>query len=133
MSPNFRNMLAVVAGAVTNALVVAGGEMLTARLFPVAANFGEADLRALPPQAFATILGVTLVGALSSGLVAGRLAATPRRVGIIIGGLLLVVNTLNAFSFWHPGWFRAAALVLPGALGWLGARWAGKRPDARGL
>lgn len=134
MSPVLRSVLAVVAGVLTNIVVVSGGEFLTSRLFPFPAALAaapsaelESALRAMPPAAFASILAVTLVGALLSGIVAGRLAATPRWVGFVITALLLLGNTTNAFSFWHPSWFRAAAVVLPGALGWWGARLGARR------
>lgn len=129
MNPIVRNILAIVAGAVTNTVVVTLVEMLSIRLFPLPADAGapgttgfETAIQTFPPTAFALVLGGILVAVFLSGLVAGKLAATPKRIVLVVGLLLVAANVANAWAFWHPTWFRIAAVLLPFPLVWLGGR-----------
>jgi len=124
-----RNILAVIAGGLTNAVIVLLVETLNSRAFPLPAGTDHqnpdqlaAALHDAPAAMFLVVLGGIILASFLSGLVAARIATQPRRVALIVGGLLLVTNALNAFSFWHPLWFRVAVLVLPLPLALLGGR-----------
>lgn len=124
-----RNFLAVVAGLATNTVVVTTAEWLNMRAFPLPAEANltdpvqlEAALRGGGDLPYVGVLAGIIVAAFLAGAVTGRLAAGAQRTVLGIGLLLLVANVVNAFSFWHPVWFRVAVVVLPLPLAWWGGR-----------
>lgn len=136
MKPALRNILAVVAGAVADGVVVGLTEVFNHRLFPYPPGIDLADpaqrdaaMHTAPAGAFGLVLAGIVMGALAAGLVAGwvgrRLGANPRHVATVTGGMLAGVNALNAFRLWHPWWFRVGAVGLSGVVSWWAARRSG--------
>lgn len=123
-----RNILAVLAGALTNVVVVSTAEWLNLQVFPLppgaAADPAKLDalLQKAPEMIFVGVLVGALFAALLSGLVAAKIATQPRRIALVVGILLVAANVANAYAFYHPLWFRIAAIALPLPLALLGGR-----------
>jgi hypothetical protein len=117
----WRSIVAVVAGALTVALVVSAIESVAMALFPAPAGFDFEDpaqlarlMDVMPLPAKLLVLAAWVLGGLAGGFVAafaaekGSLRA-PIAVGVI--DVLLVIGNLVAFP--HPLWMQVTGVLLP--------------------
>ena len=125
MPPMLRNILAVRVGIVPGAVAVTSGEALGHTVLPAPAGPDMKD-----PAQLATLMDQLPVGALVSVLLAsalvsfvGAAAATApsrtsrTRVGLVVGGVLMLFGCANLVATPHPGWMVVGtfAAFLPAA------------------
>ena len=128
--------MAMAAGLLMNTVVVMGAEWLLHQAYPPPPGLDMHDpaaveraMRQAPPILLIGVMAGMLLGAFLAGTVTSKLAESrPRRLVLLVGFFLLLTNALNAFSFWHPQWFRIAAVVLPLPLALLGGQ-AMRKPE----
>lgn len=143
LPPLARSTLAILAGVIAGALVVALVEGANVILFPPPAGLDYGNPEALgaytatlPFAAFAVVGAAWILGALAGGAVAGWLNGRKADVeGGIVGFILAVASAMNLMDprMKHPDWMWAPALLtVPAA--WYAARWVSgraKRPNAQ--
>ena len=120
-----RTILALVAGAVVAAFVIACLESLGSLLNPPPPGLDMHDAAAmrafidtLPWTAFFVVLAAWGLGVLSGGWVAGRLA--PRAPALHALGITILVAAgavANMLMIPHPAWFWVIALLVIAAAG----------------
>jgi hypothetical protein len=110
-----RNALALLAGVIGAALLIALVETLGHQVFS-----GDAM--------FVVALAGLALGALVGGALSVRISASPV-LAWIVAGLLGALSLVNVFSFDHPAWFVPAAAVALVAGAWIASRTA-PRPKA---
>ena len=121
MSPLIRRILAVVAGLIVAAVVVAGVEAASSVLYPLPEGIDHTDREAmtaaiaqLPTTAFLAVLVAWGLGALAGAWTAVRISGVAV-TGYIIGALLLAAGVANLLAIPHPVWMWPGALVAVGA------------------
>lgn len=132
MSPLVRSVLAVLAGLMAAFIAIMVVQQLSAMLYPWPAGADPTDpavlkafISTLPPGAFLIVLLGYLLGALSGGYLAARLAPSRRSLHAgIIAVLLLVASIMNLTAIPHPTWFMGANLIIVAAAPLLAARLA---------
>jgi hypothetical protein len=125
-----RTILALVAGAVTAVVVIAGLEQIGAALYPPPPGLNMHDaagmrafIATLPWTAFVLVLAAWGLGVFLGGWVAGRLA--PRAPVLHASAITILVAlgaVTNLLAIPHPAWFWVSALVIIAAAGHA-ARW----------
>jgi hypothetical protein len=95
-------------------------ESINHQMYPPPADMdwsnGEAVttmLKQAPPGAWVMILVAWWLGTSTGAGVTAYLASRFRwRHGWIVAGILMLCGIIQMFWFWHPGWFRLAALFV---------------------
>lgn len=123
MSPTVKNILVIIVALVTGALIVYGFETLSHQLFPPPSDINTNDLESLkkviknaPAGSLALVLLAHAFGALVSGWIIGKFAASSHRLlALAIGLLLTVAGVANLVMIPHPVWFSIsdACIYLP--------------------
>ncbi len=132
-----RLLLAILAGVVTNGLLVWAVELLSTVVFPLPAGVDPRNsaqladyLRsgAVPVGAMVVVIVAYAVGAFGGGYVATRVAHNRGLMpALVIGQLSLVFVIVNLVMLPHPLWMAVASVLVPVPLAWLGGRAAGAR------
>lgn len=130
-----RNVLAVILGVAVAGFAVMGVESVGHAIYPPPAGLSPdnphayaAYLARAPFLALAFGLVAWAVGAFVGGAVASKLAVgrRPRRFGVFVGLILLMLGALEMWRVEHPSWFALAtpfACLIPAGFGGLvGAR-----------
>lgn len=133
-----RALLAVLAGIVVMALVVAGLEALGHALFPAPAGVDFTDpevlrklMQTLPLPSLAMVVAGWALGSLAGAWVAARIARRFRlSAALAIGAVMTLLVIANIAMVPHPVWMSIAGLFLPLPLAFLGWRIAAGNPGA---
>jgi hypothetical protein len=136
-----RSVLAVLAGAIVAAAVIAVVEAISSVVCPLPPGLDLHDHEAmrqhadqLPIGAFLLVLVAwaagTLTGAWAAGLLAGR---SPVAHGLVVGVLFLIAGLLTMLMIPHPRWMWVGGIVLPLACGYAGGRLVPGPPSRPGL
>jgi len=135
-----RSPLAVLAGVVAGAFVIALFEFLGQHVYPPPAGMDprnpesiRAAMAHVPKGALFLVLVAWSAGSVVGGALAARIA--PRRPvihALVVGGLLLAAGVMTMLELPHPGWFQLAgvATFLPAA--WAGSRLVRRPPTSGG-
>ena len=137
MSESLRKLCAVLTGVIVSLLVVSGIESIGHIVYPPPGVMDLSDsvmlrkyVSTLPVGAFVFVLVAWVFGTVLGGMVACVIARKrPRVYSRIIGGVMLLLSTMNMLYIPHPLWFSviAVALILAATV-WVGSlnRWWGK-------
>jgi uncharacterized membrane protein YeaQ/YmgE (transglycosylase-associated protein family) len=123
MSPTVKNILVFIAALVAGGLVVFGLESLSHQIFPPPTDLNPADIENLksimknaPAGSLALVILAHAVGAMVSGWIIGRFAASSHRMLALAMGLLwTITGVANLVMIPHPVWFSIsdACVYLP--------------------
>ena len=135
MNPLLRSILAVLAGIVVCAVVIAGVEIVGMLAYHPPTDLDPNDREAMarwlgeaPVGALLFVLAAYAVGTLCGSWVAGRLAGrAPVLHGLIVAMFFLGASVVNLIRLPHPLWFAVACLGLFLPVAWLGGRLASPR------
>ena len=125
MNPKIKSYLAVVAGILTGAVVIAVVEMLSPNNAPANLNVEDKAqmteyMRTLPMSAYAIVLLGYFFGALLGGIVANRICrGTPYRPAMVVAVGLCIAGAMNFFMFPHPVWFIITSSLIYFVGAWL--------------
>jgi MFS family permease len=130
MKDILRNTAAAMAGAFTGIVLIALGQLASARVYPLPEGVDPANreamgefIRNLPAPAMLLVLGGYMIGVAGGAWVAGRLSATvPRRQVFMVTAVFLIASVMNLTAFPHPIWFWATNLGAVIAGGWIALR-----------
>lgn len=129
-----RSMFSVVLGMLVAMMVMLGLEFVGTWMFPMPAGqvAGDADLAEIvanaPTGKLVWVLLGWLLGAVSGGWVAARLARMARMGAAAAIGVLLVLGVLiNAWMLPHPLWMTLLGVIAPVPLAMCGGRLALRR------
>jgi len=134
-----KSLIAVVAGVIVGGVVVflvqdLGSFALSAMtgIEPITAQGAAALATVRPTEALLVVVVAYLLGPMSGGYIAARLAPTKRYYhAIAVGAIQLIFGVITLALFPHPEWFWVATLVIfiPAALA--GAGLARRRHSRR--
>jgi uncharacterized membrane protein YeaQ/YmgE (transglycosylase-associated protein family) len=123
MSPTVKNILVFIVALVAGGAVVYGFETMSHQLFPPPADINSNDLESLknimknaPAGSLALVILAHAVGAMVSGWIIGRFAASSHRMLALTMGLLwTITGVANLVMIPHPVWFSIsdACVYLP--------------------
>ena len=130
MAASLRNVLAVLGGILSGAVVVGLIQAINSRLYPLPANF---DLQnagmvrqytaALPVQAFLIVLLSYAVGFPLAVFITTRLAVTnPAQKGVITAAFFGAASVMNLMALPHPVWFWIVNFAVLLFAAWFGVR-----------
>jgi len=130
MSATWRNVLALLGGALAAGILIMSAEALALRSYPPPPGNNLADpamLRAFlatrPAGAFLWLLAGEIAGALAGVYLATRFSRRrPSRQGRGLGLVLLVAALIHAVRDPLPPWYVAASLAGIAAATWLGVQ-----------
>ena len=133
-----RSITAVVAGFIAASVVMIIVETINGRvLHPDLAKAADgltdrdairAVLAAAPVDAFLVVIGGWILGGVTGGWVAARLASrATARHGLVLGALLTLAGVANNLMVPPPLWFWIASLVVLMPASYVGARLAPAR------
>jgi len=109
-----RNSLAVITGIVASYAVIILIELTQMMIYPPPPGLDPMNhdhllvyMKIIPVAALVFIAVAHLLGTLVGGLVGLKIAGGNRKVGYIIGGIMLTFTVINFFMIPHPVWFMA--------------------------
>jgi hypothetical protein len=125
-----RAILAIVAGCVLSALIVAGLEALGHQIYPPPAGIDLRDPAALPTVmaqmpvgAFVILVSGWILGAGLGAWLTTKLSFTRKDwPGAAVGGWTLAATGINLFTISHPVWVVITALIGIPLATWAGIR-----------
>ena len=131
-----RTIAGVVVGVVVAWLTIMLAEFASAPLHPMPAGLDMHDpasvaafVATLPASALLLVLSGWVLGALTGGYLAARIARKPRPA-LVIGIVIEIGVIANAVMIPHPLWMTIAGVLLPVPAAWLGAKLATRRANA---
>lgn len=115
----FRNVLAVIVGAVAGAVAVGAIEMFGMMMFPLPAGskpedmeWLKANIDQIPLGAMVAVTAAWFAGVLVASIVAGFLAATHKlAMAFIAGDFLLLMTLVMLVTIPHPDWMWPAGIA----------------------
>ena len=115
-----RNILSVIGGVITGAVIVALVEWVGHRMYapPAGMDLSDPDairamMKEIPRGALVMVLVAWALGAFAGGWVAAHFAKTlPLRAALTVGGVLLLLGVMTMVSLPHPLWFWVVGVIL---------------------
>lgn len=135
MNQQLRAFLAILAGIISGAIVIAISQMLTPYHPDPNMDYNDKTamaefVKTLPMQAFLIVLLGYFLGALVGGWVTNFVARPTRfRPALITGTGLFVFGLMNLLAIPHPTWFALISSLLFFIGAWIGGR-AARRGEA---
>jgi len=116
----FRSVLSVIVGLVIGATIIGVVESIGHKMYPPPAGIDWSNreavnsaLKQAPPGDLVMVLVAWYLGTSTGAGVGAYMASRFRwRHGWIVAGILMLYGIIQMFWHWHPGWFRAAAVVV---------------------
>ena len=116
MSPTVKNIIVFIGALVAGGIVVFGLESLSHQIFPPPSDINPNDLESLksimknaPAGSLALVILAHAAGAMFSGWIIGRFAASSHRLLAMGMGLLwTITGVANLVMIPHPVWFSIA-------------------------
>lgn len=131
-----RDVLGVLAGAVTGIVLVSVSDLVGEMLFPLPPGVDPRDPAALsaameemPLGAILLLLAGWSVATFAGAWTAARIGSSPVRNALLAGGVLLAGAVLTALAVPPPVWFWAAWLVLFAPCAYLGGWVVSRKPE----
>jgi len=120
MGDTQRKVLSYIAGLGTAFLIVLALEAVLHLVLtmPSGTNLNDAadvdrTMRAMPVWAFVAMLLIYVIASFAGGLVAALVSdGSSTRPSITTGIALTIAGAANAFSMYHPTWFRVTSLLM---------------------
>jgi hypothetical protein len=139
MSSLVRNLLALLAGALTAIACIGLIQVLAHLVYPPPPGLDYRDpevrktiMMDAPTGALLLVLLSYVTGTFAGAWIAARLSAdAATRQGYMIGGMMLISGFMNLTAIPHPPWFWAASITGFVVAACLGARQGAKRPPAK--
>ena len=123
MSPTVKNIIVFIGALVAGGVVVFGLESLSHQIFPLPADINSTDIESLknimknaPAGSLALVILAHAAGAMVSGWIIGRFAASSHRLlALGLGFLWTIAGVANLVMIPHPVWFSIsdACVYLP--------------------
>nr|WP_301402737.1 hypothetical protein [Polaribacter huanghezhanensis] len=118
MNATLKNILAVIAGLVIGSIVNMGIIMMSSSVIPppngadVTSMEGlKESLHLFEPKHFFFPFLAHAIGTLVGAIVTDKIAATKKKMTLIVGCIFLVFGTINVFMLPAPMWFNAVDLI----------------------
>lgn len=130
MNQLLKNILGIVAGVITGAVLIAVVQLIGHQVVPVAGapdmNDQEAMrefVKALPASALWVVIAAYAIGSFAGGAVAAYLSRGHRiRHALVVGGVLMLAGLMNLLNIPHPVWFWVVSLLVYLPAAWMGGR-----------
>lgn len=123
MNSSVKNIIVFISALIAGGLVVWGLEKLSHQVYPPPSDFDSSNLESLkkvvqnaPAGSLALVLLAHAFGAMVSGWIIGKFAASSHRLlALALGLLLTVAGVANLIMIPHPVWFSIsdACIYLP--------------------
>ena len=128
-----KKVLPIVAGFLAGAVTVFIVESIGHTIWPPPEGIDLSDpeslailMESVPFGAMAFVVLGWILGALSGGFTAGRIAKDPGYLpSILVGALLMVVGIVTMFMIPHPAWMWIMGVMVPVPSAWFGGKMAG--------